>query len=429
MNNKGQNSKKTNYLFITSCYLPNPDASGLCVSLVAEELLRQGNEVECISYWDEKLPIHEVMEHQNIYRIPKPFYSRIRQKYAHSSKWFERFMMNGITFVRKIKSVFILPFFPSVSLLREWKIYCLASKLIKEKKIDCVVGSFRPFDGVSVAIKLKKKYPNLKTCAYFLDLLHCDKPAGIPKNMYEKLCSKRLLHVFQKVDLTILPMSGKKEFKKSFYDSIRSKLYYAEFPLVREMKWEKKNLFFHDDGQINLVYAGTISKQIRDPSYLLKLFSKLRERNSNLFLHIFGPCNDPEFKKLCDAQDGLIYYGKVESKIAYAALGEADVAINISNQASQMVPSKIFELFSFRKPILNFVKEKMDCALSYIERYPLVCNVFEYENNLGKDVKETERFLENFSQQGEIKFETVCELYKQCTPHHIIELLAFLQRK
>ena len=51
-----------------------------------------------------------------------------------------------------------------------------------------------------------------------------------------------------------------------------------------------------------------------------------------------------------------------------------------NNKTKNIVTSKIFELFSKGKPIINFVRNPDDISLSYFKKYPAVLNVNEWES-------------------------------------------------
>lgn len=62
-------------------------------------------------------------------------------------------------------------------------------------------------------------------------------------------------------------------------------------------------------------------------------------------------------------------------------LEKSDILLNISNKQSySAVPSKIFQMFSIRKPIINVVRHPKDFAKKYFDIYPSVFTIEEYND-------------------------------------------------
>ena len=66
---------------------------------------------------------------------------------------------------------------------------------------------------------------------------------------------------------------------------------------------------------------------------------------------------------------------------------EAEVLINFGNYNLNMIPSKIFEYFSFGKKIIHFYKDDNDTCIPYLKKYPYSLLIDErdtFEYNLKK---------------------------------------------
>ena len=72
----------------------------------------------------------------------------------------------------------------------------------------------------------------------------------------------------------------------------------------------------------------------------------------------------------------------------------ADILLNIGNSIPGMLPSKVFEYMSYRKPILSTIKHSEDLSVSYLEKYGAVYIVDE-NKPIDVSVEET---LEYFNQ-------------------------------
>ena len=69
----------------------------------------------------------------------------------------------------------------------------------------------------------------------------------------------------------------------------------------------------------------------------------------------------------------------------------ADILINLANNNSNQIPSKIFEYIACRKPILNIYKCPSDVGTEYLRKYPLAFN-FDV-NNMDNEIERLKEWL------------------------------------
>ena len=89
--------------------------------------------------------------------------------------------------------------------------------------------------------------------------------------------------------------------------------------------------------------------------------------------------------------------------------------LNISNKTDNIVPSKIFELCSTCKPIINVVTNANDVSSRYFTLYPKVCFINEYNNNIEMEAKKLMLFLSN-NKNDDICYAEIEPLYYNSTP-------------
>ena len=58
-----------NVLILTSNFLPQPDANGININIISQDLMKKGCNVVCVSYKNKNLPRHEIINGIEIYRI------------------------------------------------------------------------------------------------------------------------------------------------------------------------------------------------------------------------------------------------------------------------------------------------------------------------------------------------------------------------
>ena len=147
---------------------------------------------------------------------------------------------------------------------------------------------------------------------------------------------------------------------------------------------------FPKKGMIKLAFIGTLYEAIRSPKFLLRIFRKLLQTSfgDKLEMHFFGRIHDcSDFFELYKdlLYNKIFIHGLVDHNIALRAIREADFLINIGNDTSYQLPSKIVEYMSSGKPIVNLISSSKDSSLLILSAYPLhiniICNDIEKNSN------------------------------------------------
>ena len=116
---------------------------------------------------------------------------------------------------------------------------------------------------------------------------------------------------------------------------------------------------------------------------------------------------------------GIVQHGLVSREKADKALLEADCLVNISNEYSSIVPSKIFELFAIGKPIINILNRNDDGSKLFFDKYPLNYNIrFNNDEELRKCTDELIDFI-RLNIGKTIDYESLKERYYECTPQYM----------
>ena len=125
----------------------------------------------------------------------------------------------------------------------------------------------------------------------------------------------------------------------------------------------------HERAQV--LYAGCLFYRVRDPRTMLSVFSKLNK--VDLCLYVTG---DRKCRKMLKSvyPSNIHINGLVPREEYFKLLSQADVLVNLSNDAKLQAPHKLMELVSTGKPIINFYYHK-NAGYRIIERYPLGINV------------------------------------------------------
>jgi len=415
-------------LFINNNYLPTPSANALCVSLLAEELVKRNHKVTCISTKYEGLKNKEIINNIDIYRIYEPFYSKMIKDYGSSRNIWRKFIFNVTSISRRIAQFFIIPLYPDINPIRSNKIFKLADRIHKEHKIDCIIGVFREFDDVKAAIIFKKKYPSVKAGAYYLDILKGVKPEFVPEFFFEYIATNGEFRYFNELDFILMTEGGKNVYTRKPFNKFKDKIQFVDLPVFRNLNAKYENPLIFSKEIINIVYAGTLNSEYRNPEYFLRVISEVYKTNKKIKLHLFGSHNCGDLIEIYEKSFPglLIDYGVVDSNKAQSALLSADVLLNISNKI-KMVPSKIFELFSTGKPIINVVNDRADISLKYFDKYPSVFYIYEDEPLMNSINKLCTIF--SSSLPVDLEFNELKNKFIENTPKHSCDIIEMQLKK
>lgn len=129
-----------------------------------------------------------------------------------------------------------------------------------------------------------------------------------------------------------------------------------------------------------LVYVGTMYRNIREPGFLLELFKRALEAglSDETELHCYGDvssCMDiiARYESLLGKR--VFFHGVVSRDVAAQALDEAQFLVNIGNETTYQLPSKVVEYAATGKPIINFAKSRMDSSVGFFAAYPCALNL------------------------------------------------------
>lgn len=377
-------------LFLCDRYGQPNDANGICVKNVAREFLRRGYQVFCI-YNSELADKSFSEEGITFVGLKQTLYDSISNKCQKNGGIFKLFF--GIYSV--LRRAALIPFYPNVSPLRSHRYTAAAAHLIAKENIGLVIGAYRPFESVFSLFKIKQKFKEKAFCvAYHLDVL----TSPNTKNKCIKACQqKRARKVFarecEKLDLIVLPSVLEKSAPQC------DKVKFADFPVCDSSAPEENFTLPYVDGCLNFAYVGTLNTENRNPAHAIDLIEKISiKTGKKALLHIWGNV-DSSVKKQFEKAENVLYHGMLAPERVMFALKAADFIVNIANeQTPQMVPSKIFQYFSTRKPILNFVSSEEDCSIPFFEKYGYAVSMYK-KHGVERNVELATSFFETLEER------------------------------
>ena len=185
------------------------------------------------------------------------------------------------------------------------------------------------------------------------------------------------IRTIDKLDLLFAVSFVRDEIREKNIYSKLDKVVSFELPGIVDApdRGDKDDAQQRADDRIHFVFAGQFYEAIRNPEYLLSLFTHLP---SNYVLDIVGggtPGILEKYKNLLG--DRLILHGWVSGEEAKQKVQEADVLVNLNNTIPNQLASKLFDYISTGKPILNICKRKECLSLKYTKQYSSCLDLFE----------------------------------------------------
>lgn len=141
---------------------------------------------------------------------------------------------------------------------------------------------------------------------------------------------------------------------------------------------------------VDCLFAGKFYKDIRNPKYLLDIFSELP---SNYILHIAGTgCEDiiSSYKK--NLGNRLIQYGQVSKQKVNELVQFSNILINVDNTINNQMPSKIVDYICTGKKIINFCKDQNTLSNHLLKNYSNGISVYENDANIESNIEKVIKF-------------------------------------
>lgn len=403
-----------NVVVITSDYMPNPDANGICAYNIMNEMKKEDN-IICICNKKSGEKERELIEGVHVIRVDIPKHMAAHSAYKKNPSCINRIRKYWHFGKRMVKNVLYIKKYPQIEFKREKEILRI---LEEQKKIDLIIAIFRPYDGIGAALKYKEKHSEVIVCGYFLDSLAGATPRGISAQRYKRLLRRNELSIIEKLDIVLKPMGDKAFYQQQ--KEIYNKIEFVDFPVL--VKAETNIDFSFNKDEISLVFVGTLSSRYRSPEYLLEVLKKVYIENPRVRFHFWGHYDKLEQLKIWEEEYKNIfeYHGTVSYMQSRAIIKNADVLINITNKDMNMIPSKVFEIIAQCKPIINISSNDNDECEKIFETYPAVCSLNAVNKDLSKDVSALNLFIDKAIEEN-IDYSQIIKTYYTSSPCYIYE--------
>lgn len=359
-----------NILFLCRSFGKNYSACGVCSYNLVSEFRKRGHRVWIISIGQD--PLQNADIEGGYYFIKEDRLEFIIRKLQQ-----QKFVFSAVLvfFIRIIRLFRALLFYPNTSRSKSKEVFNLANAIIKQNKIDIVVGTYTPFYTLEPAVRIKEIYgKKIKVVTYHYDPLILPDEGIKPVILFkEKRSLSKLKKECNVVDLVLKQRSTIGIFNSPV-------IRYVGLPLFIKNQCSNINSIHYD--VIKISYVGTLDRENRNPS---GLFDCLRQVYSMLSkkieIHVWGQILDQETRRILNEYE-VSYHGLADIDDVPMILSESNILINISNKLSyKAIPSKIFQLFASGRPIINYVFNAKDVSIQYFEDYKNVFNLFSTDKD------------------------------------------------
>lgn len=409
-------------VFILGEFFPTPTANGYCSKKIMDELKKK-YKVSVICYNTNNSKSFLKMDGVEIHFLTN-WLNQLRNSgtigLSKSEGKAEKVFYKSLIFFARVMRGFISMYSWPTS--ESWflkKSYTVLKKINERCKVDAVVTVSSPYEAHLSGLKFKNENPEVKWLTYTLDQFSDNEAIHKYVINKQKLNEKNLRserEINNTADINFITES-RKNWCESFPGLDNSKVQVLSFPLMDQLHPSQKDIILKEEGKIHLLYAGTFYKKIRNPEYLLKLFTSINSQK--LVLHLFtkGDCDHiiHRYQELSSGR--IINHGPAPVEDVHQAMEQADILVNVGNTVESQLPSKIYELVSSGKPIINLYSYDLSYKNIFMN-YPLHIHL-QQEEALFEENKQL--FIDFcIKNKGEkIEFDLVEKFYENSTPKYV----------
>ena len=368
-------------LIVIEKFLPDSSAIINCLHPIILGMKEKNISIDVLTYRKEKkLSNFETINGVNIYRV-NDIYNLSDNKLLKK------------TILRIYRKLFL-----------DRKFIKLGKSLLNKNKYDCLIACSYPFLMEYCASKIAHN-TNIPFVSYQFDPYSNNKIIAKPS---QEKRTKEEIKVLSKAAKVFLPIEYYDENMDSELSILKNKYHPIDFPLISEVNGIENNRL---SDLPTFAYAGAFYDDVREPKQMLEFFSKL-DMDFRLYIYCIarGKCRKQleEYKEIL--KEKLVLKYDVCKEECNNIIYNADFNINLGNNISNQVPSKLYEIVSIGKPIINFYTIEEDTSKKFLERYELCLNL-----NIQKDSDSNINTFENFYQKNinkKLSYKDITSIYK-----------------
>jgi glycosyltransferase involved in cell wall biosynthesis len=278
-----------------------------------------------------------------------------------------------------------------------WPALERARELHRNQRFDAMITVSHPFSGHMVGLAMKKEWQSLRWVADMGDpfSLLSDTPVNNSK-LYARRNREAERQVLQSCDRAAVTTPETLElYREAFPEEVEKMTVIGPLLSASECNDRKASSpLTGRDGVATLLFVGTLYGGIRSPEPLLRVVKVLRQ-SVPVELHLIGKmlqCDDHFEPYRDDIGSSLFIHGELPREEALAAMHDCTALVNIGNETSFQLPSKIVEYAATGKPIVNFAHIEQDSSAQFLSRHGCFLNVPPFtpgeESNVAQRLEE-----------------------------------------
>lgn len=290
-------------------------------------------------------------------------------------------------------------------------------ELCQREKYDAVIGVTLPVDTAYAGVDLDN------FILYELDAItNTPQNRGRIKSLYKRRIENIEKKIFGNASLIIHMECNREYFHKRKYEPFRLKSTFTDIPNLVEFS---QNRLARNDEKMLFAYFGSLSRDMRNPEYLIRLIEATCSSVSAKYeFYSRGNCEDL-LENAEKNNPGVIQRkGYVTPDEVEEVQGKADFLLSIGNKLSgedRSLPSKILEYIAIGKPIIHICGGSNDSAISYLEKYGLAC-IIDPNDNFEDSINKYVNFVKN-NRGKTVSFKTVKGMFPKNTPEYTANII------
>lgn len=287
------------------------------------------------------------------------------------------------------------------------KAYNLLEIINDKMKIDAIVSINAPIEAHIAAERFKHKHREAVWISYWVDLFACE---NYKQNIFISI------NKMKKIERNLLLESDRIMCTQEIYDVLQNRCgrediigipYAINEEVLNYSSWKEIPLWKSEE-RITFLCMGAFYKKMRDPRLLLDIFSDANNFKFELHLYTNGDYIET-IKKCAEKSNGkIIYHGIVAPDMLNKAIVNAHILVNVENDSDICYPSKVMEMISYRKPIINFYYKEHEG--SPMNNYPLVRQI-KMNSTVNEALDAINGFVKTLSLKRQPKASEIYSIY------------------
>ncbi|WP_154991599.1 glycosyltransferase family protein [Priestia megaterium] len=375
-------------LIIGYWYLPNNSARTFHTQGIISSLLKNGYKVELIvPSENNKTSVIEEKHNFTIHRVKRGIFLNKNV----NAKMYNNNLVNKNSLIKKFIKKIIWP-----DKTIEWTLnsYRYIAKQLNIEDYKQLITIGLPISSHITGALIKKKKSSIIWLADYGDPYTFNPGRTREKRFMDPWIERNIM---KKVDRIIIPH---KESLKAYTDLKIPRDKINVIPQLFQYQPISAPEYNIQSKFINLIYAGTLYEDIRNPIEFLKGYVEAFKKRNDLCLHFFGEKQDLLYflNQITHEEPedlNIRVNSYIERRKLLGIMKEMDILVNISNISSLQLPSKLIDYVNSGNCILNIGRKLND----------------EFTNIPNESIY-IEKFLINYNSEGQsINYDEILEFY------------------